>query len=154
MKCTKAEQRLLLADSGELADRRERVLEQHVAGCEDCRHFQHALQEAKSHFPTVGAPSEKVVQNIQREARILAPAYQQTKVFYWKPAFALAATVFIGLGIFFAAVRPDTVGLELMMADTDLLESDDQIVSVMYSGLSEDDLAFNFLMTYEGNGQG
>jgi hypothetical protein len=38
------------------------------------------------------------------------------------------------------------------VTETQLLDPDDQVVSIMYDGLSEDDLAFNFLMTYRDNG--
>jgi len=39
--------------------------------------------------------------------------------------------------------------MELEVTNTQMMESEDQIVDVMYSGLSEDDLAFNFFMTFE-----
>ncbi len=39
--------------------------------------------------------------------------------------------------------------MEFVVTETQLLSAEDQIVSVMYEGLSDDDLAFNFLMTYE-----
>ena len=38
------------------------------------------------------------------------------------------------------------------VTETQLLDSEDQVVSIMYDGLSEDDLAFNFLMTYRDDG--
>jgi hypothetical protein len=97
----------------------------------------------------VEEPSATVLNNVKREARRLAPEQKQAKVFFWKPAFAMAAAAMIFLGLFFTAFHPDQVGLELVMTETDLLDPSDQIVSIMYSGLSEDDLAFNFLMTYE-----
>jgi len=39
---------------------------------------------------------------------------------------------------------------DIAFTESDILELDAQIAGVMESGLSEDDLAFNFLMTYEG----
>ena len=49
----------------------------------------------------------------------------------------------------FSAFGPGKVGMEVVVTEGQLLEPDDQFVNVMYSGLSEDDLAFNFLMTYD-----
>ena len=149
MKCNEAEKLILLQDSGELAAKRDGSIVAHLHDCEPCRRFQHALVGSQDVFQTLEEPSVTVLNNIKREARRLAPERNQAKVFYWKPAFALAATVMIGLGIFFTNFRPDRVGLELVMAETQLLDTQDQVISVMYCGLSEDDLAFNFLMTYD-----
>lgn len=147
MKCSKAEKMILLQDSGELAGRHNGALVAHLHDCEPCRRFQHALVESQRAFPPMGEPSAHVLNNIMREARKLAPESKQIRFAYWKPAVAMAAALMIGLGFFFASIRPDAVGLEMVMTETDLLNASEQIVSVMYSGLSEDDLAFNFLMT-------
>ncbi|RLA59613.1 MAG: hypothetical protein DRQ89_13825 [Epsilonproteobacteria bacterium] len=149
MKCNKAEKWVLLKDSGELATQHGGALAAHLNNCEACRRFQHALVVAQDGFQTVEEPSVALLNNINRETRRLAPEPKQTKILYWKPAIAMAASVMIGLGIFFTAFRPDTIGLELIVTEMQMLDTQDQIVSVMYSGLSEDDLAFNFLMTYE-----
>ncbi len=149
MKCSKAGKWILLQDSGELATKHGKALTAHLHNCDACRGFQHALTESKTAFQIMEEPSNAAMNNIKREARKLAPESKQAKTFYWKPALATAASIMIGLGIFFSAFRPDTVGMELIVTETQLLEPEDQIVSVMYSGLSEDDLAFNFLMTYE-----
>ena len=88
--------------------------------------------------------------NIKREARRLAPEQKRIPLFvHWKPALAAAASVMIALGLFLSTFSPDRVGLELVMSDTELLNTQDQAISAMYDGLSEDDLAFNFLMTYD-----
>jgi anti-sigma factor RsiW len=154
MKCNDAEKLILLQDSGEMTGKRTHALAAHLHDCEACRGFQHALIESQDIFHSMAEPGEKVMQNILREARLNAPEPAQAKVFYWKPALAMAASVMIGLGIFFAAFSSDKVGMELIVSETDLLDTSDQIVSVMYSGLSEDDLAFNFLMTYENGAEG
>ena len=149
MKCNTAEKLILLQDSGERAPRHGEALAAHLHGCDPCRRFQHALAESRNAFQTLEEPSAAVLNHVKREARKLAPAPKQARILYWKPALAMAASVMIGLGIFLSVFRPDTVGLELVMTETDLLNTSDQVVSVMYSGLSEDDLAFNFLMTYK-----
>jgi hypothetical protein len=149
MNCEKAQKLLLLDDSGELSEHIYPLLQKHMRGCEPCREFQHILGETRETVEAVEGPSEKVLQNIRREARILAPTNKHQKTLYWKPAFAMAAAALIGLGLFFSSVRPEKVGLELVLTDAELLETSEQIVSVMYEGFSEDDLAFNFLMTYE-----
>jgi predicted anti-sigma-YlaC factor YlaD len=148
MKCNEAEKRVLLQGSGELAAKKGGALAAHLHDCEPCRRFRHALLESRNAFQALEEPSASVLNNIKREARKLAPESKRAKIIYWKPALAMAASFMIALGFFFSASRPDTVGLELFMTETDLLNISDQAVSVMYSGLSEDDLAFNFIMTY------
>lgn len=149
MKCRKTEKWILLQDSGKLSGKKERTLTAHLRSCEPCRRFQHALVASQDIFRAMEEPSAAVLNHVKREARRLAPEPKQAKIFHWKPALAMAASILIGLGIFFTLFRPDTIGLELVLTETELLGTHDQIVSVMYSGLSEDDLAFNFLMTYE-----
>jgi len=152
MKCNEAEKSILLQDSGELAGNRVNALTAHLNECENCRDFQQSIMESRITFHAMEEPGIKVVQDVLREARRLAPEKKSARIFGLKPALAMAASVMIGLGIFFSAFGPGKVGMELDMTETQLLESEDQIVSVMYSGLSEDDLAFNFLMTYEEEG--
>lgn len=148
MKCNDAEQLILLKDSKELAQKRDGALAAHLHDCDPCRRFQHAMVEAQLAFPTDQEPSATILNNVKREARWLAPE-KKTKIILLKPALAIAASLLIGLGIFFTALQTERVGLELVMTETELLEASDQMVSVMYEGLTEDDLAFNFLMTYE-----
>ena len=152
MKCQNAEKLMLLQDSGEMPAKQAGSLVAHLHGCKPCRQFQHALVESQNVFQAMEEPPAKAMQNILREARLNAPEKKSARVFGFKPALAMAASVMIGLGFFFSAFGPDKVGLELVMTETQLMESAVQLVSVMYSGLSEYDLAFNFLMTYEGNG--
>jgi len=148
MKCNEAEKLILLQDSGEIAKKQVQALATHLHGCDPCRGFQHALVESQNTFQSVDEPPTAVLNNVKREARWLAPE-KTAKTFILQPAFAIAASILIGLGIFFTTIRYNTVGLELVMTETELLDAPDQIVSVMYDGLTEDDLAFNFLMTYE-----
>ena len=126
----------------------------HLHDCDPCRQFQHILIESQYATQSMEEPSTKVMQNILREARLNAPAMKPAKIFMLRPLVGIAASLLIGLSLFFTAFSPDKVGMELVVSETQLLDSTDQIVSVMYSGLSEDDLAFNFLMTYSGNEQG
>ncbi len=154
MKCLNAEKLMLLQDSGEMPARQANALAAHLHDCRPCQQFQHALIESQHAFQTVDEPSAKAIQNVLREARVNAPEKNPVHVFGLKPTLAMAASVVIGLGAFLTLFSYNRVGMEFMVTETQLLDSEDQMVSVMYSGLSEDDLAFNFLMTYEGNGQG
>jgi predicted anti-sigma-YlaC factor YlaD len=149
MKCNEAEKWILLQDSGEKTAKHTGALAAHLHDCEPCRRFQHALVESQDIYQAAEKPSAAVLNHINREARRLVPEKLHAKIMCWKPALALAASLMIGLGIFFSNTRPDTIGLELIMTEAELLDTSDQITLVMYDGLSEDDLAFNFLMTYE-----
>ena len=152
MKCKDAEKALLLKDSGELAPRKLGALSDHLHHCGSCRAFQHALAEAESLYSLADEPHLKTLQNVLREARLNAPDRKHLRLFGLKPVLAMAASLAIVLGVFLSNVSPDKVGMIYTVTETQLLESDDQVVSIMYDGLSEDDLAFNFLMTYRGDG--
>ena len=149
MKCKEAEKWILLEDSGELAAGLAESLDSHLVGCNACRAFRQSIAESKLAFGAMEEPSAAAVQNVLREARLKAPQRKPVRIFGLKPALAMAASVMIGLGFFLSAFGPGKVGMELEVTEIQLLESEDQFVDVMYSGLSEDDLAFNFLMTYE-----
>ncbi len=149
MKCQDAEKLILLQDSGELAGKQANALSAHLQDCEPCQQFRHALVESQNAFLNLEEPSAKAVLNVLREARLNAPEKKPTKIFNWKPALALASSVLIGLGFFSLTLRPEKVGMEMIVTESQLLETEAQIADVMYSGLSEDDLAFNFLMTCE-----
>ena len=149
MKCDNAEQLLLLQDSGELTCRKTAMLRAHLNTCQACRTFQKTLLEYQGECPALEEPSFTAVQNVLRAARVNAPTQPTRKIFALKPSLALAAAMLIGLGLFFTTFNSETIGMELVVNETQLLETEDQVISVMYSGLSEDDLAFNFLMTYE-----
>ena len=149
MKCNEAEKLVLLQDSGELAGHQADILSGHLEECKNCRNFQQSIAKTGLAFQNMEEPSAKVVQNILREAGLNAPHRKPSRIFGLKPALAMAASAMIGLGLFFTVFSPGKVGMELVVTENQLLDSEDQFVNVMYSGLSEDDLAINFLMTYE-----
>lgn len=149
MKCNDAETLILLQDSGEVDGRQADALTAHLRSCGGCRRFQSVMTETRLAAGPLDEPRTITVQNVLRYARQQAPAKRPLRIFGLKPALAMAASVVIGLGIFFSTFTPGKVGMELDVTETQLLESEDQIVDVMYSGLSEDNLAFNFLMTFE-----
>ncbi len=149
MKCTEAEKLILLRDSGELDGKQAGMLSSHLRSCGKCRQFGETLTQSREIFQPLEEPPVAVLDEIKREARRLAPQGKQAKILYWKPALAMAASVLIGLGFFFGHVRPNRGGLELVLTETELLAPADQAIDIMYGGLSDDDLAFNFLMTYE-----
>ena len=149
MKCQEAEQFILLQDSGEMAENMANPLAAHLHDCDPCQQFQHAMFESHNAFEKLEEPNSKLIQDILREARLQAPEKKKAKTILFRPAWAVAASLLIGLGIFFTNFSPNRVGMELMVTDTQMLSSSDQMASVMYGALSDDDLAFNFLMTYE-----
>jgi predicted anti-sigma-YlaC factor YlaD len=152
MKCKDAEKAIMLKDSGELTPRKTGVLTAHLDQCASCRAFQHALTESVRLSSLQDEPSRKTLQNVLREARLNAPDGKQLPIFGLKPVLAMASSLAIVLGLFLSNVSPDDVGLVFNVTEAQLLDPDDQLSSVMYDGLSEDDLAFNFLMTYEDDG--
>jgi predicted anti-sigma-YlaC factor YlaD len=152
MKCNNAVKSILLKDSGELAPRKIGALTAHLNQCASCRTFERALQESKASYAPVNEPSVKTLLNVLRETRLNAPVRKHLRIFGLKPVLAMASSLAIVLGVFLSNVSPDEVGLVFNVTETQLLDPDEQAVSVMYDGLSEDDLAFNFLMTYRDDG--
>ena len=154
MKCNEAKNQILLKESNELSKKREFLLLSHLQTCAECRQFKETLIQSQAIFQPLEEPPIAVLNEIKREARRSAPRSKQIKTLHWKPALAMAASALIGLGLFFSHTRPSTGGLELVLTETELLAPADQTIDVMYSGLSDDDLAFNFLMTYEEASEG
>ena len=154
MKCHYAEKLMLLQHYGPISDRKSGAIAAHRNECPSCREFHKVLSAAQNTIEVREEPSLRVVQNILREARINAPEKKKVRILVSRPVLAMAASVVMVLGIFFSAFNPGRVGMEMVVTEAQLMNTEDQITSVMYSGLSEDDLAFNFFMTYEGNGQG
>ncbi|WP_372809048.1 anti-sigma factor [Pontiella sp.] len=152
MKCQDIEKLILLQDSGELPARQARRLAAHVHDCTSCQQFQHALIEAQHQFQDREEPTATAVQNVLRQARVNAPATGRKTIplFGLKPALAMAASALIALGLYVGSTNPNQVGMELVMSETQLLDTEGRSIQVMYEGFSEDDLAFNFLMTYDG----
>ena len=152
MNCKNAEKSMLLRHSGELAARKFAALAAHLHDCASCRGFQHALAESERRCTLADEPKLKTLQNVLREARLAAPERKHAGIFGLKPVLVMAASLVIVLGVFLSNVTPDKVGMVFTVTETQLLDPGDQVVSVMYDGLSEDDLAFNFLMTYRDDG--
>lgn len=151
MKCNQAEKTILLQDSGAPALRKSVALAAHLHGCASCRVFQHALSESENFYAPAAEPSLKTIQNVLREARLNAPDRKHLRIFGLKPVLAMTSLAIV-MGVFLSNISPDKVGMVFTVTETQLLDPDDQVVNVMYDGLSEDDLAFNFLMTYRDNG--
>ena len=152
MKCPDAEKLILLQDSGEMPEKRANELAAHLHDCEPCQEFQFSLIESQVHFQSRQEdPPATAVQNVLREARVNAPEKKQSRlpVFGLRQILPLAATLAIALGLFFGLYDPDKVAMELVITETQLMESEDQVATMMYEGFSDDDHAFNFLMTYE-----
>lgn len=149
MRCPEIEKLILLQDAGKLSAARAEKLAAHLLGCADCRDFQQALRAVRTVPDVLEEPGAAVVNNVLREARCRAPQSRRVVHFGLKPALAMAASLVIALGLFLTANQPGKVGLELEVTARQLMDSEDQIVDVMYGGLSEDDLVFNFAMTFD-----
>ena len=149
MTCKTAEKLILLQDSGELTGDRSDALITHLHACGNCRDYKMSIMETKLAIPTMEEPDALLVKNILREARLLAPKKKMIRIFSLRPALAMAASLVVALGLFLSSLGSGKVGMEMDVSESQLMESSDQIVDVMYSALSEDDLAFNFLMTFE-----
>jgi hypothetical protein len=149
MTCETAEKLVLLEDSGELTGERHDALITHLTGCNVCQDYKLSIMKSKLALPSVEEPDATLVQYVLREARLMAPNKKALRIYRLRPALAMAASLVVALGFFFSSFGPGEVGMEMDVTETQLMESSDQIVDVMYSGLSEDDLAFNFLMTFE-----
>ena len=100
MKCTQAEQAILLQDSGELGGLGRYQLGRHVAGCAACQAYQAELRATRAALHAVAAPALSAPQRAvildaagpDRRALItLVPTRQP--VSWWRPALAAAALV-------------------------------------------------------------
>lgn len=153
MKCKEAEISILLQDSGELTHVRSLKLASHLDECESCRSFNRMMVESKAICEAEVDPSAKLMQDVMRTVRICAPAKKRISLHGLKPALAMAASFIVIVGVLFGNYSHNRVGMELVVTDAQMLDPADQVVSIMYDGLSEDDLAFHFLMTYQGDNE-
>ena len=160
MNCKKAEKHILLQDSGELGTRKTVALEKHLSECKPCQEFKQILTSATQSLSITEEPAVKSMQNVLRAARQNTPSRpHHIPLMVLKPALGLSLAVLIGLNILSnkgpeTTSTPSQKSMVLVMNDTQFLEPEDQVVSIMYDGLSDDDLAFNFLMTYEEDSDG
>ncbi|MBN2704746.1 MAG: zf-HC2 domain-containing protein [Pontiellaceae bacterium] len=158
MRCQKAEKLIILRDADELSFRKVAALEAHLSTCSSCREFAKLMTESTRGVNMSEEPSVRAVQNVLRAARQRAPAASRSvPLLMLKPALGFTAAIMIGLAVFsqYGGTNTETVvpaaasnGMVLVVNDTQFLEPADQVIDVMYSGLSNEDLAFNFLMTY------
>jgi len=148
MKCFEAEKWILLKDSGELDAKRRKLLQAHLENCESCSEFEQMLKTVKPACEVYVEPPAEAVYNVLRNARNRR-GKKSLRMLYWKPALALAASVLIVLGLFFSYLKPAREVVPVF-TENDILDLDTQILTVMESGLSEDDMVFDFLMTYQG----
>ena len=149
MNCKKAEQSILLKDSGEILQQELSALAEHLSTCTPCQQFEQILSSSHQEFQASDEPSHDAIDQILRQARIEAPTKKRAKIWILKPAIAIAASLTIGVGLFFGSWNPNKVGMEWVITESQILSTDDQLASIMNGGFSEDDLAFNFLMTYD-----
>jgi len=154
MKCNEAEKYILLKDSGELSGKHASELDAHVDTCLSCRQFAQLLKESSQLIEYAEEPSLRSVQNVLRTVRTNAPVKKRHAIFGYKPLLAAAASMVLLLGLLAGYINNHRIGLEMFLSDAQLMNAEDQVVSVMYEGLSEDDLAFNFLMTYDESQEG
>ncbi len=155
MKCNEAEKQILLKASGELKHPMEKRLAEHILECASCKGFERMLIETGEGFLAEAEPSAKVVQDIVRIARLQAPEPRRLSLRILKPALAMAASFVVIMGMVAGNLGSSNEAVTVLtVTDTQMLNPEDQVLSIMYDGLSEDDLAFNFLMTFDGNIEG
>lgn len=133
MKCKTVQHWILLAGTGELSIRRRRKLDTHVADCTTCRQWREAYAaiETRAHEAMMsGSPSESVLVNIRREARVQAtqgrPAARLT--LWLRPAYGVLAAVTLCLMVIAGWwLRPHahTFGEEAQLSAILLMLSDD-----------------------------
>lgn len=156
MKCQKAEKLILLKDADELGSRKIAALEEHLNTCSSCKEFTQLMTESTRGVNINNEPPARAVQNVLRAARQQVPSARRSVPFLMlKPALGFTAAIMVGLAVFsqYGGNNTDQApaasnGMVLVVTDTQLFDPADQALDVMYKGLSEQDLAFNFLMTY------
>jgi len=143
MTCEKTKNQILLEDTARLSAE----VSTHLKQCESCRDFQQIVTQSKKIFLPADQPSEALVDQIKNEAQRLAPSRSLKIWRRLRPTLAMAASFAILLG-FVLTNTPQTEGISgLTLNETDLLNSQDQLLNVTTESFSEDDLAFNFMMT-------
>jgi len=113
MNCERAQQRVLLAGTGELPDLEVSELNEHLGGCEECRGFSREtariLSVAGNALPD-GDPSTAVMNAIMARAQSNS---EETSTIFFRPAIRLLAyaagfMLILAGGYLYLATEPDT----------------------------------------------
>lgn len=106
MKCSNAEQFILLADSGEIGWFARSTMKRHLNSCHACREFKAALASSKilmeaTSTPPLPASTKQALLDAMRPDRrdIIAPLSSAHPMSWWRPVLAITAlTALLGYG--------------------------------------------------------
>lgn len=151
MNCKHYQKQILLQDAGELPKRQRIRLAHHIQACPACHALQEEIQTLHSASRANAEPSNAVLSSVHRMARQMAPTPRRATAYpLFKPAFVGAvASLAILLALIAKPSSSDKAYTEFVLLDAQLLEPHEQVAHVINNGFSDDDLAFNFLMTYD-----
>ena len=145
MTCENIKNQILLKDTAALSSE---VLA-HIKQCQSCHEFQQTLKQSQHLFQPADQPSEALLNEVKREARRQTPS---RSLHIWRrlrPLLASAASITILLGIVFTRHPQQKINPAIPFAEIEILDAQDQVASAVNESFSEDELAFNFIMTYD-----
>jgi len=124
----------------------------HLEYCESCREFHGMIARFKTSplFAAKDEPSLDVLNEVKREIRRRVPSRSLTVWRRWRPALVMAASFVVLLAFVLQKNTPQTANVGIVLTEMDVLDSQEQVANAMNDSFSEDDLAFNFVMTYDG----
>jgi hypothetical protein len=120
----------------------------HLQECATCRELLQTLQFFQKNSSIPIDPPTEIMENIFQQARKNVPTSSSEKrIFYpiLRPALAAAALFILLIGIFISL--PPVPTLQIPLVASDLQSLQEQSISIMYQGFSEEDLAVEFLMS-------
>jgi len=121
----------------------------HIKRCSSCQEFQQTLSQSQHLFQPTDQPSEALLNKIKHEARRQVPSHSLHIWRRLRPLLATAASVTILLGIVLTRHPQQKINPAIPFAEIELLDAQDQVASAVNESFSEDELAFNFVMTYD-----
>lgn len=170
MNCRQAERWILMETSGELTARRRRRLARHRAGCDRCGQFAtdtRTLTARAADALPAAEPSQRVLVNIRREARVHAsgpgrhgPRLRILPLPWQNPvaglAYAMALVLIVGVWWLAAPAAPDRGASDLDAMLALVAEETGTRALVSGAGEPEDQLRFlaQELLALQGLGAG
>lgn len=144
MKCKTTERWIVLEGSGELSARRQRRLAAHLVQCEGCRQWREACDVIETRARDVlvnGEPSETVLANIRREARVRATDKRPTVWLapWMRPVYGLAALCVVLIGGWWMRPDPEVFGGEAQLQTILLMLSDETNMFAQVSSTLSDE---------------
>jgi anti-sigma factor RsiW len=112
MKCKKARQQILLAETGEISVAPAESLEEHLGRCDGCREYRasvSAITAAAGESLPQGEPSQAVLARIRSAARERETASSILPGSVWTQALAYAAVLAVAVTAWFVAAPNDRI---------------------------------------------